>query len=152
MTTRARPPIDLPSAARATALRGTLLLALLGAVVGAVVGTALLSSLLAGAPHHLTWLDVQLGALFGGSLGALSGALGAPLLGWLVLRPVPLGRAIVATALGTLVGAWVAGAAWRTSYVAPIVGGLVGFVAGAVAIRMLTTRGRRGLDADRDAT
>ena len=69
-------------------------LAAAGAVCGAAFGTLLASAMFALGPGGPSRYDVPLGLVFGGTFGALVGAAGAPLVTWLLLRRVPLGRAI----------------------------------------------------------
>jgi hypothetical protein len=80
--------------------------------------------------------DIPLGFLFGGSAGALVGAVGAPILSWTVLRSVPLGRAITLTALGTLVG----GAVGLLTGWYPLMLGIVGFVVASLVARATSSR------------
>lgn len=74
--------------------------------------------------------------------GAVAGTIAAPLLAWGLLRRVPLGRAILATAVGTVVGA-VAGEWLRpfNPYVRTlpgvITGAFVGFLFAGVALHLL---------------
>ena len=128
----------------ARARRVTLGLVATGALCGGLIGTALLTALLGTGPHGRSPYDLRIGLLFGGTFGALVGAVGAPVLGWGLLRHVPLGRAIGLTALGTVAGAlggyalgWYATAS-----------GVLGFVAGGVLARLVTPRpgpgGERG--------
>ena len=118
-----------------------------GGVVGAVCATAAVgviataesgfASLASGAGLGL--LGIAAGA------GAVVGMVGAPLLGWGLLRRVPLGRAIVITALGTVFGA-VCGQLLNPlnpySHVVPgVIGGaLAGFVVAGVWLRATVRR------------
>ncbi len=74
-----------------------------GAVVGAVCGALALAVVLTltGKPQVL--LDPELYAV-GGVFGAVTGAVFAPAMSWLLLRRVPLGRAIAHTAAGAVLG------------------------------------------------
>ncbi|HKG90448.1 MAG TPA: hypothetical protein VKA84_01075 [Gemmatimonadaceae bacterium] len=73
---------------------------------------------------------------FASLVGAVTGAVGAPLIGWGLLRRVPLGRAIAGTALGTVAGG---AAGWAVMPVlGSAAGALLGFVAGAVYLRLRT--------------
>jgi hypothetical protein len=77
--------------------------------------------------------------------GTLTGMVGAPLLGWGLLRRVPLGQAIAVTALGTVVGA-VAGELLNpfnpyARAVPGVIGGAIaGFVVAGVGLRIATRR------------
>ena len=78
-----------------------------GALVGAVCSVVAVA-VIAGIEGGIRSLTSH--ELFGllstaGSFGAVVGLVGAPALGWILLRRVPLGRAILFTALGTVVGA-----------------------------------------------
>ena len=113
-------------------------------VVGALTAASAVSALfivsgnvdvlLAGGPPGL--LSVAAG------FGALCGLVGGPLLGWGLLRRVPLGRALVWTAVGTIVGA-VGGEALR-SVITPfgpllpgvLTGAFLGFVAAGIGLHV----------------
>jgi hypothetical protein len=75
--------------------------------------------------------DAIFDLVFGGSFGALVGALGAPLLGWCFFRHVPLGRAMVITSIGTIDGALVGLVAGRD----PVIAGVLGFAITGAALR-----------------
>lgn len=117
----------------------TLLLIGSGAVFGAVLGVFAMAfiALVSGGPRWLaetsTFFDT--GAAFGACVGAVL----APAAGWLLMRHVPLWRAIGETALGTVTGVVLGfflgrfssfGALW------PIGLGVIGFVAAAVRLRV----------------
>lgn len=110
----------------------TALLVVLGGVVGSVLGTLVL--LLLSLRRFSDWTLQTVGVtwMMGTMIGTPLGAIGAPVLGWLLLRRVALGRAIVATALGTVAGSLVGGATWRIARIGGDVGGLF-LIAGAVA-------------------
>jgi hypothetical protein len=115
----------------------TSLLTLIGITIGFVFGTALLAALQVGAPGGFHWsIDVPFGMIFGGTFGAIVGGLGAPTLGWLLLRRVPLGRAIlwttVATIASALLGILVAGR--------PVTGALTGFALAPLVLWVLHRR------------
>lgn len=72
------------------------------------------------------------------TIGALLGAVCAPLAGWLLLRRVPLGRAFTGLAAGTVLGGlagWFSPVTFNELY-QPIVTAAAGFVAAAVVIRL----------------
>jgi hypothetical protein len=109
--------------------------ALVGFALGALVVVAL-GALRSGA--HTNWSEFALGATLSGGVGAAFGVVLAPLMGFLLLRHVSLGRAILWTGTGTLVGI----------LAAFILGGsllpmLVGFVTGGVALRLRAPAGAR---------
>ncbi|HEY2067252.1 MAG TPA: hypothetical protein VGG84_14960, partial [Gemmatimonadaceae bacterium] len=84
----------------------TIGLGVTGAVVGAICATSAISIVALGAGGFPAvnsagtpgYLAVVAGA------GALTGMFAAPLLGWGLLRRVPLGRAVTYTAIGTVLG------------------------------------------------
>lgn len=119
-------------------LRGLFLVAGIGACVGGAIGTTLLAGLLSRGFTRLLLVDVQLGLVFGGISGALAGAILAPLLGWFVLRPVPLGRALLFTGAGTVTCALAV--APFMGPIAPVWAGIAGLVLGAVGARLTTRR------------
>jgi hypothetical protein len=76
----------------------------------------------------------EIGAIFGAPLGAIT----APILSWLLLRHVPLGKMFlvcsVGAALGGIVG-WFATTAGGNIMLNPLVGAFVGCVIAAIALR-----------------
>ena len=135
----------------------TLGLALCGAVMGAVCATIAVSlALITHSPHEfLSGFAPPPLLLAAGLAGAAMGAVSAPILAFGILRRVPLGRAIVLTALGTIAGAVVGemvapvnpyAAGWTPGIVR---GALLGFVMAGVILR-LTVR-RPGPSAPLDA-
>jgi hypothetical protein len=121
-------------------IRATLVVGALGALGGCVIGTVLLAALQVRAPGGFHWaIDLPFGLMFGGTFGAAVGAVGAPLLAWFAFPHVPLGRAMLATGLGTVAGAL----AGLTLAGAPVLGGCLGFLAAGVALRFLGLRGPR---------
>lgn len=95
---------DVCSTAKRT-VADFLFLVVIGALLGALAGTVCLVVL--GLPHLLEWRVedaakvVYLGGLAGVPLGAILG----PLLGWFVIRRVPLGVAMVQLPAGVILGA-----------------------------------------------
>jgi hypothetical protein len=117
-----------------TRVRATSLLAGIGGGVGFVIGTVLLAALQVSAPGGFNWaVDIPFGMMFGGTFGAAVGAVGAPAMTWLLLRHVPLNRAILLCALGTVGGALIGMAASGR----PVIGGCTGFVLAAVVMRIV---------------
>jgi hypothetical protein len=110
-------------------------LAVVGAMVGAATGAValILVSIAQGARtlHMITF-----GSGFAAMFGAVVGAVLAPIEAWVLLRRVPLWRAITGTAVGTIIGA----TALAFTIVGPIVGGVAGFTAAAIALRLRRER------------
>ena len=135
------------SPAKSRILRVTALLVGLGALLGAACGAAILGGLLVfrDGPSVLldraTWSFLILPTAFGTVTGALLG----PATAWILLRHVPLGRAIGWTASGTIVGAIIGELTFPFNpYVrgipALILGGVAGFVLSGIAVRIRTPR------------
>jgi hypothetical protein len=84
---------------------------------------------------------VQLNVLvFAAVFGAICGAIAAPAGGWLLLRRVPLGRAMAWTVIATVFGAvvlWVLPLGYNRIE-RGILGAIVGFLAAALALRWTT--------------
>lgn len=120
---------------RARRARGLAIVALLGAAGGFVLGSLILGLLQQRAPGGWSWVDVPFSMMFGGTFGALVGAVAAPVLGLFLFRHVPLGRAMLVTAAGTLAGAAIGLAVAG----APIIGSCAGFVVAAVLLRFWRT-------------
>jgi hypothetical protein len=88
----------------------------------------------------------------GAMAGAGAGIVGAPALAWGLLRRVPLGRAILVTGLGTIVGAVVGELLnpfnpYALTIPGVIAGGLAGFLTAGVALRLITRRDSSSSDA-----
>ncbi|HEU5183473.1 MAG TPA: hypothetical protein VFU01_02820 [Gemmatimonadaceae bacterium] len=126
----------------------TAALSVVGAVFGAIAGVvALFLSLLVTGSGDLggaTSTVVLYAALIGGALGAL----GAPAAAWLLLRHVPIGRAIFWSGLGATVGGvggllatvWLqAGDEIRNA----VLGAIAGFLAAALVLRLRAPRQAR---------
>lgn len=107
-------------------------LVLTGAGCGALLGTAVLWAVFTLGPHPAPDVDLPLAAVLGGSFGLLVGAVATPLLGFGLLRAVPLWRAVLEPAVGTLVGAVLGGLG--TGH--PALGGLAGCAAAALRLRL----------------
>lgn len=84
----------------------TLGLAATGAVCGAFLGgLAVVVQFYPTMPKVQHWLHLVSGVFrFGANIGMMRGAFFAPIVGWLFLRRISLGRAIGQTALGVLAG------------------------------------------------
>ncbi len=129
----------LPSSRRAEALA---IVGALGALCGGAIGSMLLGGLLTRSRSGFHWdVDIAFSLVFGGGFGALVGGLAAPLLGWYCFRHVPLGRAMLVTAVGTLTGAAVGLMAAN----APVLGGCLGFTVAGVALRFHPKPARESL-------
>ena len=136
-------------------LRALLVVGLLGAVAGAVIGVLAyfaiaLYALRGSVPSGR---DAVFVIAIGAAGGAIAGFFLGPLVGFGLLRHVPLGRAIAFTGAGTLAGL-AASIAMDGRHPFPLT--LGGFVAGAVAARLLASRrpsaaDRQASDAGRDA-
>jgi hypothetical protein len=111
----------------------TAMLSAVGAVVGAAVGAAVIAI-------DVTFTGTLLGfgpsagvLAIGAAFGARVGMVFAPAAAWIFLRRVPLWRSIAETAAGTILGATIA------ALVLPaftVIGGMLGFVAAAVRLRL----------------
>ena len=73
--------------------------AIVGAVTGALVAAVIVSFVTRSAPPLSPEL-FGIGAMFGAPLGAVL----FPTAGWLLMRHVPLGKALLGTSIGTLAG------------------------------------------------
>ncbi|MFN0180323.1 MAG: hypothetical protein ACKVZ0_16100 [Gemmatimonadales bacterium] len=131
----------------------TLGLVVAGIVVGAACGVAALGILgvLSGESPLRDGLPLAVAAAFGAAVGAVA----APAFSWLLLRYVPLGKAILHCAIGTVVGG-VLGFAIPSIHLGSVVvpavlyAPVVGFLAAAVRLRLVTpSRPREQLDLPR---
>ena len=125
------------------ALVVTLGLAGAGALVGAVCGVVALAIVL-GLAGERRLLDPDL-LTIGGAFGAVTGAIFAPVMSWLLLRHVPLGRAILHTAIGAIVGGAIGFflPVWRLGFgIVPgfLWGGLLGGTGAAIRLRLASSR------------
>jgi len=105
-----------------------------GILFGAIAGgtSFALVGILAG--EKISIEEFEIGAMFGAPLGAIT----APLLSWLLLRRVPLGKMFLVCSVGTAIGGivgWFATAAGGDIMVNPLVGAFVGCVIAAIALR-----------------
>jgi hypothetical protein len=115
-----------------------------GAVVGAVCGIVALAIVMSLTAKPRLLLDPTLYAI-GGIFGAVTGAIFAPTLSWLLLRRVPLGRAIAHTVVGAVLGGTI-------GFFLPVLsfgfgavpgflwGGLLGATAGAARLRLVSPK------------
>jgi len=105
-----------------------------GLLFGAIAGgtSFALVGVLAGA--EISTEAFEIGAIFGAPLGAIT----APLLSWLLLRHVPLGKMFLVCSVGTAIGGivgWFATAAGGNIMVNPLAGAFAGCVLAAIALR-----------------
>jgi ABC-type enterochelin transport system permease subunit len=114
------------------------------AVTIGLVGAGLLFGAIAGGTSFalvgiLTGEDIsiealEIGAIFGAPLGAIT----APMLSWLLLRHVPLGKMFLVCSVGTAIGGivgWFATTAEGDIMLNPLVGAFVGCVIAAITLR-----------------
>ncbi len=105
-----------------------------GILFGAIAGgtSFALVGILAG--QNVSIEEFEFGAMFGAPLGAVT----APLLSWLLLRHVPLGKMFAVCSVGTAIGGilgWFATASGGDIMVNPLVGAFVGCLIAAIALR-----------------
>lgn len=116
----------------------TLGLVAAGAVFGALAGAVALAASVFVTENDSSGFGLLVGAYFGAPLGAIT----APILSFLLLRRVPLGRLFVGTAAGTVLGG-VAGWITTTSgddALNGLLGAFIGCVVAAIALRYRATR------------
>jgi hypothetical protein len=134
LTQRERPEV---SPARAVAVTAGLVV--VGGLVGAVCGAIALLTLTWWLSGEVYLVNIALGALFGFPTGAVL----APVLGWGLLRQVPLGRAIGHCAIGTTLGGLLGGLAVFSEigpWYLPVVLAGVGFLFAAIRLRLQVNR------------
>ena len=118
-----------------------------GAVLGAVCAAASVAgiALLAGGVHAPGSAGTPALLCVAAAFGSLVGAVGAPILGWSLLRRVPLGRVLAVTTIGTVAGA-VVGEQLRALDPFPatlpgvIAGALLGFLLSGIVLRVHAKR------------
>lgn len=112
-----------------------------GATAGAIAGAlvAMLGAAIKWGPMEAADLGlVAVGATFGAPLGAVL----LPTAGWLLMRRVPLGRAMFGTMLGTIAGGLIG---WLLPFgVDPVnrtvLAGFLGFVMAVIVLRQTASR------------
>jgi hypothetical protein len=112
----------------------TIGLVVAGIVFGALAGGTAFVAVGVLVGERITMDAFQVGAAFGAPLGALT----APMLSWLLLRHAPLGMMFLVCSVGTAIGGvlgWFATTAGGDIMVNPLVGGFVGCVIAATALR-----------------
>lgn len=150
-----RPEVDflalMRRATRILAVTGGLMVA--GAVFGGIAGATALGIAVALTDRIANAADFGMLA-FAAWFGAIVGAVAAPAAGWLLLRRVPLGRAVGWTTLGAVtggIGGWLLAIALRSevgrglpflgnAIESGIAGAVVGFVVAAVLARRRSSR------------
>jgi hypothetical protein len=103
-----------------------------GALFGAVAGTIAVAISLTIDGLQSLIAAAYLGALFGAPLGGIA----APILGWSLLRRVPLGKMFVGCAAGTIIGG-VIGFMLSTSLGDIMIGGLGGALLGCLGLAVI---------------
>ncbi len=113
-----------------------------GGVVGALCATAAVTAIAAiegGSSGLVSRVFANILGVSAG-FGAVAGMVGAPLIGWGLLRRVPLGRAMAFTAGGTVAGALAGELMHPLKYASDIpavlIGAFVGFLLGAIVVRL----------------
>jgi len=104
-----------------------------GIVSGALAGGTAFALVVVLADGRISIELFEIGAIFGAPLGAII----APLLAWLLLRRVPLGRMFLVCSVGTAIGGvvgWFATGAGGDIILNPIGGALIGCVIAAIAL------------------
>lgn len=135
------PDMTLTRVRRASAVSLGLLVT--GAVTGAAVGVGVLEvwGVLADGPGGFpyVWFAFEFAAV----AGALLGGVLLPLISWTVLRHVSFGRILGETSVGTVIGAALAilSDGMGNPFVA-VAGGLLGFAASVVRMRLRHPRGQ----------
>lgn len=123
------------------AVTATLGLSAAGALCGATAGTiafAIVVILSQGFTFFSDGVILELAS----AAGAVAGAVGAPLIAWLLLRYVPLGRAFLGLTLGTIAGGvtgWYTLAETHLLF-GPVGGAVAGFLAAGIALRLEARR------------
>jgi hypothetical protein len=104
-----------------------------GIVSGALAGGTAFALVVVLADGRISTELFQIGAIFGAPLGAIT----APLLAWLLLRRVPLGRMFLVCSVGTAIGGvmgWFATGDAGDLILNPIAGAFIGCVVAAIAL------------------
>ena len=120
-----------------------------GAAAGAIAGAlvAVLAITLSLGPREALDLDL---VRFGATLGAPLGAALLPASGWLLMRRVALGRAMLGSTLGTITGGlmgWFAPVHIDQFY-RTILGGFLGFILAVITLRQMASRSASAQEAD----
>jgi hypothetical protein len=122
-------------------------LAIFGAAAGAIAGALVAVLAISLSLGPLEALDLELLG-FGATLGAPLGAVLLPISGWLLMRRVPLGRAMLGTMLGAIAGGLMG---WFAPLHIDVLdralfGAFVGFATAVIALRQLGSRSASAAD------
>ena len=111
-------------------------LALAGALLGALAGTLALAIGVA-ITEGPSALSIESVFLFPAVWGALFGAVGGPLAAWLLMRRVPIGRALTGSVLGAVIGGVVGWTIPATEDpMRAMVGALIGYALAVFCLRI----------------
>lgn len=137
----------------------TLGLTLTGAVFGGLAGVVAFAFAILITEGSIGAGDFQI-LPFAGYFGSAIGAVAAPAAGWLLLRRVPLGRAVVSTVAGAVAGGvigWTLGEQFATTldgvvpalgdpFVSAVLGAVAGFlIAGLILRRRASMRDKQSI-------
>ena len=112
-----------------------------GALFGALAGAVALAASLLITENDASGYGLLFGAYFGAPLGAIT----APVIGWLLLRRVPLGRMFVGSAAGTAIGGtigWITTTSGAADAVNGLAGAFIGCVVAGITLRYRATDAR----------
>ena len=119
-----------------------------GALCGAVIPPGIM--LVTGYPEELLMPGLGQLMAIGAGLGAVAGGVAGPVVAWGLLRHVPLGKAVLWAATGTVIGALAGELLVPYNHHIPmmgiIVGGILGFGGASIALRLIAGRSRLELD------
>ena len=118
-------------------------LAVTGAVVGGVLGAVAMALVVMIRDVRVFALTGTEALIAGATFGVVAGAILAPIAAWTLMRSVPLWRAIGEPAIGTTLGAAIATLLAPVGVAGPIFGGILGFIAAAVRLRIAYGRKKR---------
>ena len=115
-------------------------LAVTGAIAGAITAMVAVTIVMLMFSGLSALADLGFAMEFAAILGAPIGAVILPLEAWVLLRRVPLWRALAETAAGTVLGA----VALSPLSPGPIIGAVIGFTLAAIRLRIATRGGQFG--------
>ena len=105
-----------------------------GIVCGGLAGATAFAVVSLAAGERLSWEALWIGLFFGAPLGGVT----APVLSWLLLRRVPLGRMFLVCSIGTSVGGaggWFTGTTLETAVSRALLGAFVACLVAAIVLR-----------------